>query len=117
MGRERLTLASHARVLAALMVTTAIVAVCDRVFGFPPLVLFAVPIAVAAAVNGPSLVVIAVIASAFVGDFFFVVPIHETTVHAEGLRLLLSFGLAAIIAILTVRRGRYTQGHVRAHDR
>jgi K+-sensing histidine kinase KdpD len=106
MGRQRLTLVSHAGVLAALVVTTAIVAVCDRVFGFPPLVLFAVPIAAAAAVNGPSLVVLAVIASAFVGDFFFVAPIHETTVHAEGRRLLLSLGLAAIIAILTVRRGR-----------
>jgi K+-sensing histidine kinase KdpD len=117
MGRRRLTRASHASVLAALVVTTAVVAVFDRVFGFPPLVLFAVPIAVAAALNGPSLVVIAVIATAFVGDFFFVVPIHETTVHAEGRRLLLSFGLAAVIAILTVRHGRHTRGHVQTHNR
>jgi len=103
MGRKRLTLGSHARVLAALVVTTVIVALCDRAFGFPPLVLFAAPIAVAAAVNGRSVVVIAVIATAVVGDFFFVEPVYRITVHAQGFALLLYFGLAAVITALSSR--------------
>jgi hypothetical protein len=33
MDRKRLTFGSHARVLAALALTTVVVAVCDRAFG------------------------------------------------------------------------------------
>ena len=104
MVRQRTTPTPHAGVLAALVATTIIVAVCERLFGFAPLVLFAAPIALAVAVDGLSLVVIAVVASALIADFLFVEPVHQVTVHAQGLRLSVYFGLCAVIAAILARR-------------
>ena len=103
---DQRTLIRYAGVLAAFVVTTIVVVACERLFGFPPLVLFAAPIAVALALDGLSLVVIAVIAGALIGDFFFVKPVHHVTVHAQGFRLLMSFGLGTLIAAISMRRIR-----------
>ena len=103
MVRWIVTPTPYVGVFAALVATTIIVAVFERLFGFPPLVLFAAPIALAVAVDGLSLVVIAVVAAALIGDFLFVAPVHQVTVHAQGLRLLAYFGLGAVIAAIAAR--------------
>jgi Domain of unknown function (DUF4118) len=104
MARRIVTPTPYAGVLAALVVAASVVAMCERLFGFPALVLFALPIALAVAVDGLSLTVIAVTTAALIGDFLFVEPVHQVTVHAQGLRLLMYFGLGAVIATLSTRR-------------
>lgn len=71
------------------------VAVFQRLLGFPPLILFVVPLAIVFRVSGFGAALAAAVAGAVVGDYFFVAPLGRVTVHAEGLRLLLLLLLAA----------------------
>ena len=89
---------SNVAVLAALGATAIVVVMCERLFGFPPLVLFVVPIALAAVTGRLGVVSAAVIASALIGDYLFIEPRYQVTVHAQGLRLIVYFALGAVFA-------------------
>jgi hypothetical protein len=65
------------------------VAVLQTMLGWSPLILFVVTPAVVFRVSGFGAAVVAAIVAAVVGDFFFVAPVGQITVHAEGRRLLL----------------------------
>ncbi|MGE3706398.1 MAG: DUF4118 domain-containing protein [Vicinamibacterales bacterium] len=95
-----------ALVVATLAATAMTVVLVDRLFGFPPLLLLAVPIAMALAVDGMAVVIFSVAATAIVGDFFFVEPVHRVTVHAEGLRLLATLAVTAAVASRVWHRPR-----------
>jgi K+-sensing histidine kinase KdpD len=74
------------------------VALFQRVLGLPPLTLFVVPPLIVFRASGFGAAVVAALIAAVVGDFFFVAPVGQITVHAEGKRLLalLLFGTALL---------------------
>ena len=88
-------------ILANVFLAVLAVAVFQRLLGFPPLVLFVVPVAIVFRVSGFVAALTAAVAGAAVGDYFFVAPIGRITVHAEGLRLLLLLLGAAAVCVMT----------------
>jgi K+-sensing histidine kinase KdpD len=78
------------------------VAVFQTLLGWSPLILFVVPSVVVFRVSGFTAAVVAAVVGAVVGDFFFVAPVGQITVHAEGRRLLLLllFGTALLPFVL-----------------
>lgn len=85
-------------ILAVLVAAAIVVALCERLFGFPPLILFGIPISLAAVRGRFGVVSAAVIAAALVADYLFVEPRYQITVHAQGLRLIVYFALGAVFA-------------------
>ena len=63
--------------------------------GFPPLILFLVPVAAVYRVAGFGAALAAAVIGAVVGDYLFVAPLVYITVHTQGLRLLLLLLLGA----------------------
>ena len=89
-------------ILANVSLAALAVAVFQRLLGFPPLILFVVPVAIVFRVSGFGAALAAAVAGAAVGDYFFVAPLGRVTVHAEGLRLLLLLLLgAAAVHVMT----------------
>ena len=74
------------------------VALFQRALGLPPLILFVVPPAIAFRTSRFGAAVCAALIAAVVGDYFFVTPVGQITVQAEGKRLLalLLFGTALL---------------------
>ena len=85
-------------ILANVALAAVAVAVFERLLGFPPLILFIVPVAIVFRVSGFRAALATAITGAVVGDYFFVAPLGHVTIHAEGLRLLvlLLLGAAAV---------------------
>jgi K+-sensing histidine kinase KdpD len=71
------------------------VAVFQWLLGFPPLILFIVPVAIVFRSSGFPAALTAAVIGAVVGDYFFVAPLGDITVHARGFRLLLLLLLGA----------------------
>ena len=71
------------------------VAVFQWLLGFPPLILFIVPVAIVFRISGFPAALTAAVIGAVVGDYFFVAPLGYITVHAQGLQLLLLLLLGA----------------------
>ena len=71
------------------------VAVFQWLLGFPPLILFIVPVAIVFRISGFPAALTAAVIGAVVGDYFFVAPLGYITVHAQGFRLLLLLLLGA----------------------
>ncbi len=91
-------------ILANISLATVAVAVIQRLFGFPPLIVFVVPPAIVFRVSGLWTAFITALIAAVVGDYFFVAPTGEVTVHAEGLGLLLLLLLGtALLPFVTPR--------------
>ena len=90
-------------ILVNISLATVAVAVIQRLFGFPPLIVFVVPPAIVFRVSGLWTAFITALMAAVVGDYF-VVPTGEVTVHAESLRLLLLLLLGtALLPFVTPR--------------
>lgn len=91
-------------ILGGLAATAGLIGLLQGWFGFPPLILFAVPIAACLRIRGtvPAFVLPAI--AAVIGDYFFVQPVGEVTVHAQGLRLLVWLCLGTWIVSFVVRR-------------
>ena len=81
------------------------VAVFQRLLGFPPLILFIVPVAIVFPVSGFGAALAATMTGAVVGDYFFVAPLGHVTVHAEGLRLLFMLLLGTVVVHLVTPPG------------
>jgi hypothetical protein len=76
-------------ILMNVTLATLAIALSQRLTGFSPLILFVVPPAIVLRVAGFGAALAAAALGATVGDYLFVPPVHQVTVHAEGLRLLL----------------------------
>ena len=95
--------------LAGVAFTAGIIALIQQWLGIPPLILFVTPIAVSMRMAGVGSALMTIVTAALVGDFFFVEPVHEVTVHTHGLRLLLFLGIgAAIVCLWTALPTRHT---------
>jgi len=84
-------------------VTCGVIAACRMTFGFAPLALFGVPIAVALHASGPRLAILAATMASVTGDYFFVAPVGHVTVFAEGSRLLMMLAAAAVAMVMIDR--------------
>ena len=76
-------------ILVNVSLASLAVAGFQRLLGFPPLILFVVPVVIVLRVSGFGAALAAAITGALAGDYFFVDPVGHVTVYAEGLRLLL----------------------------
>lgn len=85
-------------ILVNVLLAALAVALFQRVLGLPPLILFVVPSVLVFRAYGFGAAVVAALIAAVVGDYFFVTPVGQITVHAEGKRLLvlLLFGTALL---------------------
>lgn len=89
--------------LVGVAATTGMIALMQRWLGIPPLILLVVPIATSMQLSGVGPTLVAVASAALIGDYLFVEPFHEVTVHTNGLRLLLCLAMGAGVGHLTVR--------------
>lgn len=76
-------------ILINVTLATVAIALFQRLTGFPPLILFVVPPVVLLRASGFGAALAAAAVGATVGDYVFVPPVGQVTVHAQGLRLLL----------------------------
>lgn len=92
-------------IIANVSLATLAVALFQWLVGFPPLVLFILPVAIAFRTHGFAAALTTAIVGAIVGDFFFVAPLGSVTVLAGGLRLLVWLLLGASIVHVMAPRG------------
>lgn len=77
--------------LGSVATTAGVIGLLQSWLGFAPLILMVAPIAVCLESARIGLALIAAASAAVIGDYLFVEPVGEITVHAQGLRLLVLF--------------------------
>lgn len=91
-------------VLLSVGLTAGVIALLQRWLGFAPLILFVVPIVMFVQVAGIGAALAAAVSAALIGDYYFVEPVREVTIHAQGLRLLVFLSMGAALAWVISRR-------------
>ena len=90
--------------LSSIGLTALTIAALEGLLGFPPLVLLFVPVALCVRLFGITAGLLTAAVAAAVGDFLFVQPVREVTVHAEGLRLLVALLIGSWLVSIANRR-------------
>jgi len=86
-------------ILVSVVATSVVIAILQQTLGFPPLILFAAPIAAGLRAGGAGAALTIAASAAVIGDYFFVEPVHELTLLAQGLRLLVVLFAGTMFAI------------------
>jgi len=94
---------AYAAVMAMLAATAAIIFALRGCLGAEPLVLFAVPVALAVHMGRPGPVLYAVFGASVMGDYFFVPPVGSLTAAVSS-TLAVQMSVGALIAWLARRR-------------
>lgn len=90
-------------VLGTVAATAGLIGLLAPLLGFPPLILFAAPVVASLQLAGVRLALVAAASAAVIGDYFFVEPVRELTVHAQGLRLVVFLLLGTVLGWLVMR--------------